>query len=339
MGKKVGVLLFLLVLLLLFMGLALGIGTASIPFSRIPIVLWNKLPFTAMEVTAFEETIIWMIRFPRVLLAVLVGASLSAAGMVFQGLFHNPMADPFVLGISSGAALGATIALVFHLDFQFLTLSSVPLLAFIGGISTTLLVYNLGRVGSKVPLTYVLLSGIAVGAFLTSVNSLLLVLNRDEMHRVVFWMMGGFSGRGWPYIRAVLPYLLLGLTLIGFSLEKLNILSLGEDKASQLGLNVNRMQFLLIGAASLATAAAVSASGIIGFVGLIVPHVIRLLLGPDHRFVFPGSLMVGGMFLLLSDTLARTLLSPQELPVGVITSLCGAPFFLYLLYKHKKGLR
>ncbi len=340
-GLKIILLVILLGVLFLAIGVTLTIGSARLGLGRVLAVVLGSNPGIGssfnLETTTLEQLIVLTIRLPRILLSVFVGGALAAAGVVFQGLFHNPMAEPYVMGVSSGAALGATIAFVLDWDITVLGLSSVPVMAFIGGLTTTFLVVNLGRVGRKVPLTYVLLAGIAVGSFMSAITSLLMVFNREEMQQVVFWLMGGFSGRGWAHIQAALPYMILGLVVICFHLQELNIISLGDEKAHQLGVDVDRVQARLMAAASLVAASAVSVSGIIGFVGLIIPHVVRLLIGPDHRFVFPTAILAGGLFLLLADTLARTLLSPMEIPVGVITSLAGAPFFLYLLHRSKHG--
>lgn len=320
---------------------ALTFGSANISIQTVLHVLLHRLPGIGAGFasgSAAEQLIILSIRLPRVVLAVCVGGALASAGAVMQGLFHNPMAEPYVMGVSAGAALGATIGFVLRLDVSFLGLGAVPLLAFLGGLGTTILVVNLGRVGSKVPLTVVLLAGIAVGSFLSAINSMFMIFNRDDMHQIVFWIMGGFSGRGWEHVYAALPYMVVGLAVMGLHLRELNLIALGEEKAQQLGLEAGRVQFFLIAAASLVTAAAVSVSGIIGFVGLIVPHVVRLIIGPDHRYLLPTSCLLGGVFLLAADTLARTVLSPMELPVGVITALAGAPFFLYLLNKTKHGM-
>lgn len=329
------------VLLFFLTGLALTLGPARLPLNTVLKAVAGSLPglakvFSGEEVAAIERTIIFAIRLPRIFLSVLVGAALALAGTVYQGLFRNPMADPYVLGTSSGAALGATLGFALHSDLQFFSLSTVSLLAFVGALLSTVLVYNLARVGRRVPLTVLLLSGIAVAAFLSAANSLALVLQGSDMQQIVFWLMGGFSTSRWLHVRAILPYMAAGAVCIGVYARDLNILLLGEEKAQQLGVDLRRLQLILTLSASLLVAAAVSVSGIIGFVGLVVPHMMRLLTGPDHRLLLPASALAGGIFLLAADTVARTVLAPTELPVGVITAFLGAPFFIYLLRKNKQ---
>lgn len=318
--------------LLAAMGLALTIGPAKVPLRQVLRMTAFRLPYLASWIkpdwTGADELILFEIRMPRIILSVLVGGALAAAGTVFQGLFRNPMADPYVMGISAGAALGASIAHICHLP--------VPLMAFTWGLGTTSLVYQLARVGSKAAGTVLLLAGIVVGAFMSAINSFLLVMNREEMSQITIWLMGGFSSRGWVHVRAALVYFILGFALVAFFARDLNVMILGEDRAHQLGIELDRVQKILVAGASLLTAAAVSVSGIIGFVGLIVPHTVRLFIGPDHRCLLPASCLAGGLFLLIADTLARTLLDPMELPVGIITSMAGAPFFLHLLLKKKQ---
>lgn len=329
-------------LLLLMICLALTLGPARLNLNTVIRAVAGSLPglekiFPGEEVETIERIIIFSIRLPRIFLSVLVGAALATAGTVYQGLFRNPMADPYVLGTSSGAALGATIGFALNSDLQLFSLNTVSILAFAGALLSTVLVYNLARVGRKVPLTVLLLSGIAVAAFLSSANSLALVLQGSDMQQIVFWLMGGFSTGRWLHIQAILPYMIVGSVCIAVYARDLNIMLLGEEKAQQLGVDIRRLQLILTLSASLLVAAAVSVSGIIGFVGLVVPHMMRLLTGPDHRLLFPASALAGGIFLLAADTVARTVLAPTELPVGVITAFLGAPFFIYLLRKNKRA--
>ncbi len=312
-----------LILGLVLTGLvALGLGPVQIRF----------------PIDAFQAKILFELRLPRILLALLVGAALAVAGVLFQGLFRNPLADPYILGTSSGAALGATIAVLSGINLQLLGLSARPLFAFGGALLATALVYYLGRMRKRPVLTIMLLAGIAVGAFFSALTSLLLFFRQEEMAKIMFWMMGGFSYARWAEVRIVLPYL-GGAFLYSWSLARqLNLLLLGEEKAHQLGLAVEQFQRRIVITASVLVAAAVSVSGAIGFIGMVAPHIVRLLLGPDHRSLLPASALAGGLLLLLADTLARTLLSPVELPVGVLTSFIGGPFFLYLLHKGRSAL-
>lgn len=337
--KKTLIIISLIIVLVLSIAICLTLGSAQLSLGQVVKAVLKRIPLVGerlgYSVSPMDDLIIHSIRLPRILLAILVGCALGAAGVVFQGVFHNPMAEPFVIGVSSGAALGATIAFVLGLNFSFFGLSSVPIMAFLGSMLTTFVVYNIARVGREVPLTVLLLAGVAVGSFMSALNSLLMVFNREESTKIVFWLMGGFSARGWEHVQAAFPYILIGYLVIVFYLEELNLLSLGEEKAQLMGVDVEKVQLILIGAASLIAAAAVSVSGIIGFVGLIVPHIIRILIGPDHKFLLPTATIFGGIFLLWTDTLARTVFSPIEVPVGILTSMAGAPFFVYLLRKNR----
>ncbi len=334
--------LFLLaLLLLLFFAVvySLGLGAVSLNRREIFYILLERLTGSVppdVAISATSRDIILNIRLPRVLQAALVGASLAVAGATLQGLFRNPLADPYIIGVSSGAALGATVAIVSGLALGFGGFGAVPLLAFAGGLLSIGLVYQLSRQGNSVPIMTLLLAGIAVSAFLSALVSLLIFFSGERMHQVVFWMMGGLGGARWGYLRVMLPYVLLGCGTIYFFYRELNALLLGEDTAHTLGIDPERLKKIFLVAASLLVSAAVSTSGIIGFVGLVVPHIVRLLAGPEHRFLLPASALTGAIMLIGADTLARTVIAPAELPVGIITALLGAPFFLYLLRQRKK---
>ncbi len=328
--------------LILTTGLATTWGSLAIPPTTILQMALSKLPGLSLKADwpPTWETVLFQIRLPRVILAGLVGAALAPAGAVYQGLFRNPLADPYLIGVSSGAGLGATLAIFLSVRFSWIGLNAVSIFAFGGALGATAVIYSLARVGGKTPITTLLLAGVAVGAFLSSITTYLMFKGQDAFHtvHVLSWLMGSFSLSNWQQVRLLLPYLLLGLAIIYVNARPLNVLQLDEEQAQQLGLNVEFTKLILVAAASLITAAAVSVSGIIGFVGLIVPHIVRLVWGPDHRFLLPMATIVGGIFMILADSLARTLLSPSELPVGVITALCGAPFFLYLLRQKKKAV-
>ncbi|HHW12977.1 MAG TPA: iron ABC transporter permease [Firmicutes bacterium] len=316
---------------LLLAGLMIGVGlTGLVALGLGPVQL-------SFPLDSFQAKILFDLRLPRILLALMVGAALAVAGVLFQGLFRNPLADPYILGTSSGAALGATIAVLSGVNFRFFGLSARPLFAFGGALLATALVYILGRSGRRPALTIMLLAGIAVGAFFSAMTSLLLFFRQEELGKIMFWMMGGFSYARWAEVGIILPYL-GGAFLYSWSLARqLNLLLLGEEKAHQLGLAVGEFQRRLVITASVLVAAAVSVSGAIGFIGMVAPHIVRLLIGPDHRSLLPASALAGGLLLLVADTLARTLLSPVELPVGVLTSFIGGPFFLYLLHKGRSA--
>ncbi len=285
---------------------------------------------------AMWQGIIWQLRLPRIIQAALVGASLAVAGTVFQGLFRNPMADPYVLGISSGAALGAVTAMLMGGMFTVAGFSAVPLFAFAGGAATIVGVYTLARIGKTVPVMTLLLTGIAAGAFLSAFVSLLTYFAGEKLDQVVFWMMGGMGSAGWGRIAAMLPYVLAGYAGITVYAKELDVLLLGEETAHHLGVNTEKIKKILLMAASLLVAAAVSTSGIIGFVGLIVPHFIRIVMGPGHKTLLPASALLGASLLIAADTLARTVIAPAELPVGIITAMVGAPIFVILLKKRRK---
>ncbi|MBM5805001.1 MAG: iron chelate uptake ABC transporter family permease subunit [Candidatus Verstraetearchaeota archaeon] len=321
--------------------LSLNIGFAQIPFPTVLRVLAKQTPLLGglvdpSSVSGVEETIILQIRMPRVLADAMVGAALAAAGVVYQGIFKNPMADPYVLGVSAGAAVGAALAIVLGIGFTLFGLSTVPILAFAVSLIAVFVVYNISRVGSRVPVTTLLLSGLAVSIFLSAIVAVLQVISGEKLHAVVFWLMGSFSYVEWKDVWATLPLICLGTAAIYFFARDLNALALGEETAQQLGVDTERVKKLLLIFGSLVTAAAVSISGLIAFIGLIIPHLTRILIGPDHRILLPTSIIVGATFLVICDAVARVIVSPVELPVGIITAFSGGPFFIYLLYK-KKG--
>ncbi|NPV59667.1 MAG: iron chelate uptake ABC transporter family permease subunit [Actinobacteria bacterium] len=321
---------------------AVALGAVYVPLATSSRIIFSRLPLLGRLVdatwTPTQETIIISVRLPRVLLALLVGMGLALAGAIFQGLFRNPMADPSIIGSSQGAALGATIAFFFGIKVGLGGLSAVPLFAFAGSLLAVFAVYVIARAGGRASIASLLLVGIALSSFLASIVSLLMVVSEDRMHNIFFWLMGGLGTGNWDMVLAVLPFIAVGIVVSLFMARDLNLLMLGEERAAQLGLETERFKWTMIVVASLAVGAAVSVSGIIGFVGLMTPHIVRLLTGPDHRFLIPGSIMGGGLFLVLADTLARTVIAPNELPVGIVTAFFGAPFFIYLLKRSRQGL-
>jgi iron complex transport system permease protein len=336
---KVYALAGLAILLVVAITFATTLGSVHIPFSTCFDVLLSRLPFISVDSSWPQTfgTIILEIRLPRILLAGLVGAALAVAGATYQGLFRNPLADPYLIGVASGAGLGATIAFLIPFTLQWMSFGAVPLFAFIGGMGAVAVVYSLARVGKTLPATTLILAGVALGAFLASITSYLMTICGEELHGIVFWLLGGLSLTRWAEVWTVLPCVLAGIMVIGLYARPLNVMQLDEEQAQQLGIEVERVKLTLLAAATLITSAAVCFTGLIGFVGIIVPHAVRLIWGPDYRFLLPLSTLVGGIFLILADTLAHTLLPPTEIPVGVITAFCGAPFFLYLL-RRRKGL-
>ncbi|WKZ36574.1 MAG: iron ABC transporter permease [Anaerolineales bacterium] len=308
--------------------LSLAIGSVLIS----PAELWDILRGTGEKTYTF---IIWNIRLPRTVLIALTGAALSGSGAAFQGLFRNPLADPFLIGVASGAGLGAVIAMSIQWPYSFWGLMAIPMSAFIAALLTVFIVYYLARVGRTIPTTNLILAGVAFSSFATSLTSFLMLRSTSEVRRALGWLLGGASQAGWTAVLAMLPYLLIGLGILVFSGYRLNLLQFGDDQAQQLGLNVTRSKTILLVAASLATASAVAFSGIIGFIGLIVPHVMRMWFGGDYRRLIPLSIIGGAAALLISDIIARIVLAPQEIPVGIITALVGAPFFLWVLRRVK----
>jgi iron complex transport system permease protein len=309
----------------------LSVGVISIPFDRVISVLLGGGNGT-------ERQVIMNLRLPRVVLAAIVGASLALAGATMQGLFRNPMASPSVLGISSGAAFGASLAIVLGVSWTSGALA-IPAMAFVFSFITLFLVYAVSRNRSGyVPVETLLLAGIAIGSLFSALVSAMQYFAGDQLSGVVFWMMGGLDEATWDQVLISLAPVVLGSSVIMVLARDLNAMMVGEEQAGNLGINVNQIRMVLLVAASLVTAMAVSVSGVIGFVGLIIPHVVRILVGPDHRVLLPASMISGALFLIWTDTLARTIIAPAELPVGIITSLLGAPFFIYLLMSRKKSM-
>ncbi|OGO39910.1 MAG: hypothetical protein A2Z03_07705 [Chloroflexi bacterium RBG_16_56_8] len=308
--------------------LSLAIGSVFIP----PAELWAVLRGNGTEIAS---AILLKIRLPRTVLIALTGMALGGSGAAYQGLFRNPLADPYLIGVASGAGLGAVIAMSVKWPYSFWGLMAVPMAAFVAALITVFAVYWLARVGRTVPTTNLILAGVAFSSFATSLTSFLMLRSTGEVRRALGWLLGGASQSGWTAILAILPYLLIGLGILLVSGQALNLLQFGDDQAQQLGLNVTRAKTIMLVSASMAAASAVAFSGIIGFVGLVVPHIVRLWNGPDYRRLLPLSILGGGAALLFSDVLARVVLAPQEIPVGIVTALAGAPFFLWVLRRAK----
>lgn len=332
--------LVLLALLLLVITFATSIGSVDIPFTTTSAVLISRLPF--IDITpnwdSYIETIVLDIRLPRVVLAGLVGAALALAGATYQGLFRNPLADPYLIGVAQGAALGAVIGFLVPVGGAGMGIGLVPILAFVGALLSVTVVYLLARVGRTVPVTTLILAGVALGALLGAIVAYLAITSGQMLHGIMYWLAGSFSLSQWSEVWIVLPIVAIGSIIILLFSRLLNIMQLDEEQAQQLGINVEKLKLILLATATMVTAAAVSFVGIIGFVGIITPHAVRLVWGPDYRFLLPLSLLGGAIFLILADVLARTAAAPSEIPIGVITALCGAPFFLYLLRKRGRTL-
>jgi iron complex transport system permease protein len=327
-----------ILLLIVAILLSAAIGAVAIhPFDVVRIIA-SRLPFLHITPTWPEtfETILFDIRLPRTVLILLVGAALSGSGAAYQGLFRNPLADPYIIGVASGAGLGAVIAMALHWPATVLGALVIPIAAFIGALITVGVVYGLARVGRATPVATLILAGVAIGSFTTAITTFLMLSSQAELRRAISWMLGGFAFGGWLPIVAILPYIISGLIALTLMGRALNVLQFGDDQAQQLGLRVDRVKLIIVIAASLTTAAAVAYAGIIGFVGLAVPHVIRLLWGGDYRRLIPLSIIAGAALLLLADILARTIIAPQEVPLGVVTAMFGAPFFLWVLRRTKR---
>ena len=315
----------------LALALLLSIAIGSVFIS--PLDVWRALRGQAS--TGTIQTILWSIRLPRTALIALVGAALAGSGAAYQGLFRNPLADPYLIGVASGAGLGAVLAMSIHWPYTNLGLFAVPAAAFVSSLLTVLLVYLFARVGANVPATNLILAGVAVSSFTGALTSFLMLRSTGELRHALSWLLGGVSLTGWPSVLVLIPYLAIGLGVLCLSGQALNLLQFGDEQATQMGLDTRRAKVIIIVAASLVTAAAVSFAGIIGFIGLIVPHVVRIFWGADYRRIIPLSILGGAGALLLADVLARVVLAPQELPVGIVTALAGVPFFLWVLRRAK----
>lgn len=322
--------------------LSAAVGSVAIPLRDVIRILLSQLPGVHITPDWPEtfSTILLDIRLPGMALTILTGMALGASGAAYQGLFRNPLADPYILGVAAGAGLGAVMAISFGwATTTSLGLSIIPMVAFTGGLAAVGLVYALARVGRTTPTTTLILAGVAVNSFVVALTSLVMLLSSEELRRALVWLLGGFSMGGWPPVMASLPYLIVGVSLLSFLGRPLNVLQFGDEQAQQLGLNVDRFKLLMVVAASLVAATAVAFAGIIGFVGLVIPHIVRLLWGPDHRRLIPLAAIGGGAFLLCADIIARTVIAPRTLPVGIVTAMVGAPFFLWLLRRARRDLR
>ena len=321
--------------------LASAFGAVTISFIEILKMALNKIAIFDFPSTwrVVDETIIFQIRLPRVIGGAMVGAALATAGVLFQGLLRNPMADPYIIGTSAGAALGATIAMILPINLAFLGFGLVPVAAFCGALITVILVYNLARVGGKTPIISMLLAGFVVSALLMAIMAFLMSMSDRlnlDLYSVYAFLFGHISITGWEQLVVIAPLVVGGILAARFFAFHLNAFSLGEEGAASLGIEVERDKILILALGSLLTAAAVSISGLIGFVGLVVPHAVRLTLGPDHRILLPASALAGGAFVVIADLLSRILLAPVEIPVGIITAIIGAPFFIYLLRRTRR---
>ena len=323
----------LLVLALIVTLFSVGAGAVYISPSRVFEILTGSIT----EGTEF--VIVKNLRLPRVILAAFIGGGLAAAGTAFQGMFRNPLADPFVVGASGGAALGATLAIAFGLSIKIGGYSAVPLTAFVGSIAAVFLVYMIAESGSSTSTISLLLAGTALSTILSSAVSLIMLLSDRTLHETYTWLLGGLSGRSWSDLKSTAPFILLGSVALWVLSRPLDALASGEKTAISLGLPVRKTRAVIVLMASLTTAAAVAAGGIIGFVGLVAPHIARIFFGSSHRRLIPASMLTGAILLMIADIISRTIVAPMELPAGIITSITGGVFFLYLLKTKSMELR
>nr|WP_221301869.1 iron ABC transporter permease [Texcoconibacillus texcoconensis] len=315
---------------------AVSSGSAELSYLNIATILIDKwLPFEA-DIDGTYTHIIHEIRLPRIFLAMFVGASLALAGAAFQGLLKNPLADPYTLGVSSGSALGAVLVIYFGFSLPFLGSLTLPFVAIIGGFLSLIFVISFAKmVQRQLTIETMILTGIVFSSFLGSLLSLFIALSGDELRQIIHWLLGSVAMRGWEHVFLLIPFFIIGYVILQTNARELNAFAFGEGTAHDLGINVEKRRILILFAASLMTGAAVSVSGTIGFVGLVVPHFVRLLIGADHKHLLPISAIVGGTFLILADLFARTIIAPTGLPLGVVTALVGAPAFGVILLRRK----
>lgn len=317
---RISVIFLLVALLVVSMFISLVFGATTVSLGDIWYTVW------ASELTDSASQIIWNIRLPRNIVAALVGACLATSGAILQAVMKNPLADPQIVGVSSGAGLMGVIILILFPGYDYL----VPMVAFLGAMGAALMVYALAWKNGIRP-SRIILAGVAVSAFLGSGISALLVFFGDRVQGALLWMVGGLAARSWPQVEVLLPYAIVGLIFACMGAKRLTILSLGDETAKGLGLKVEQTRFMMTAVAALLAAGAVSIAGLIGFVGLVIPHILRLIIGNDYAYLLPGSALLGAFILVISDTVGRVVLSPIEIPVGIIMAFFGAPFFLYLL--------
>ncbi len=334
-GKKGIFLLALLLVLVIIFSTGMGyIKISILDVIKIIIARFYNDGHLLRGINNIYPYVIWEVRLPRILTSAIVGSGLSIAGVIFQGILLNPLADPYTLGISAGAAFGASIALILNLSF--LGMYSVPLFAFMGAVATLVVVMALSSSGGSISSNNLILAGIIVAAILSAGISFIKYVADEQVSVIIFWLMGSFGSKGWPDVFLTFAFVSIGFSVCIFFARDLNIMSLGDRSAFSLGVNTNRIRMTLLVTASLITAVCVSVSGIIGFVGLIIPHLMRFFVGPDSRKLLPASALTGAILLLSADTITRAVL-PMEVPIGVLTALIGGPFFCYIFMK-KRGM-
>ncbi|MGD9712304.1 MAG: FecCD family ABC transporter permease [Thermomicrobiales bacterium] len=317
--------------------LSVGIGAVRIsPRQVVAIVLDHAGIQTQIAYTAQQDSVVWAIRLPRVLLAIMVGAGLAVSGAALQGVFRNPLADPGLIGVSSGAALGAVIAL--GLSITWFGIATTPLFAFVGGVITAVIGYGLARHNGRTEVITLVLAGVALNTFAGAGTSLVTFIANDaQLRAIIFWSMGSLGSATWESVAAAFPFILIGMIASFWWGKPLNLMVLGEREARHLGVDTERVRRTVILLTALMTGATVAVAGIIAFVGLIIPHLVRLVAGPDHRTLLPASALAGALLIVVADLFARTVVSPLELPLGVLTALIGGPFLLFLMLRTRKS--
>lgn len=328
---------FVLLLCILISSIVMStmLGGVTIPFKETIRVFASYIPFIHIEAETTYSQIIMQIRFPRVLVAGCVGASLAVAGVVMQSLFRNPMADPGIIGVSSGGSLGGVVSIYF--GFTSIGSFMTPLLGFLGAFMTLFIVYFISTQNGKTSILTLLLTGVAISSFFSACTSLILTYsNVAQLQQILYWLMGDLNGRDWDHLKLMILPSIVAFIVFVFYRKELDILLLGEEEAENLGINVQFTRNLLLIVSSLLTGVSVSLTGAIGFVGLVVPHIIRLIIGPSHRLLIPASILGGATFLILTDLISRLIIRPAEIQIGVVTAFFGAPFFIYLIIRNKR---
>ena len=326
-----------LMTLVLAVGLvSLSLGPVDIPVGHVAWIVLSAIGIDVPEFARTEQLVIEQIRLPRIIVGAAVGMALGIAGATMQGLFRNPMADPGIIGVSAGGALGAVVAIATGLTGLFFL--ALPVFAFVGAMAAAFLVYGIAVIGGHFSMATLLLAGVAVNAFLGAVVSAIILFlpDNEALREILFWLAGGLDSRSWEHVRIAGPLIVGSAVILLLMARDLNLLMLGDDEARSMGVRVGATRIVLLAAAALATGAAVAVSGTIAFVGLVIPHILRLLLGPDNRVLIPMSALGGAVFVILADTVARMIIEPAEFRVGVLTAFVGAPFFILLLIKNKR---
>lgn len=329
----------LVALLFIAMTFAIIVGSVAITPSIVWRVIFSHMPFFGNVIeadwTKAQEIIIWELRVPRTILAMIVGAGLAISGAAIQALVRNSIADPYILGVSSGASVGATAVILFG-AFSFLGIYALSFASFLGALLAVIVVFMLAKVHGRISVIRLLLAGIAISLVLSAITNFMLLMSKQEggIKAVMYWMLGSVGGAKWSILPIPLITFIIVFTFLYLQYRNLNVLLMGEEAAITLGMNVDRFRKILILAVSLLTGVIVAVSGAIGFVGLIIPHIVRLLIGSNYKHVLPISALVGAIFLVIADAVARTIIAPEEMPIGIITALCGSPFFIWMLRRN-----